>query len=89
MQKPLRIALVGCGRIAYKHIEAIQQIAEAEIVAVCDLVVAKAEKYAAQLGVNAYSDYHQMLQKEEVGYSLYLNRVWKPCSQRFRDYGVW
>ena len=34
----LKIALVGCGRIAYRHAEVIKGLAEkANLVAVCDL----------------------------------------------------
>ena len=42
MQK-LRMAILGCGRISYKHIEAIvQNKEEIELVAVCDLVESRA-----------------------------------------------
>ena len=31
-----RFSLIGCGRISYKHIDAINQIENAKLVAVCD-----------------------------------------------------
>ena len=38
VDRKIRFALVGCGRIAQNHIEAIRQHAErAELVAVCDI----------------------------------------------------
>jgi predicted dehydrogenase len=41
--KKLKFALIGCGRISYKHIEAlIENKEEAELVAVCDLIESKA-----------------------------------------------
>lgn len=62
--RPLNFALVGCGRISYKHIEAINKIPEyARIVAVCDLEESKAQAKAQELGAAAYTDYHKMLQE--------------------------
>ena len=34
--QPIRFALVGCGRISRKHVDAITALATAELVAVCD-----------------------------------------------------
>ena len=44
----LNFALVGCGRISKRHSEllGLQQIRNAKLVAVCDLVEKKAEKIA-------------------------------------------
>ena len=43
--KKLRFAIIGCGRISYKHIEAlVNNKDEAELAAVCDIVLEKAEK---------------------------------------------
>lgn len=43
MQK-YKFALIGCGRISYKHINAINNIGNAELVAVCDIKEEKAKK---------------------------------------------
>lgn len=64
--KKYKLALIGCGRISYKHIEAIKKIGEAEIVAVCDIVPEKAKKYASELNIPFYTDYKEMLQKEHI-----------------------
>lgn len=61
-----RVALIGCGRISYKHVDGVGKMPNAEIVAVCDNILSKAEKYAQQLKVPAYSDYKEMLEKEKV-----------------------
>ena len=37
--KKYRFALIGYGRISYKHINAINSIENAELLAVCDLKV--------------------------------------------------
>ena len=42
----IKIALVGCGRIAYKHFEAIENDGSYQLVAVCDVVEQRAKKAA-------------------------------------------
>ncbi len=68
--KPLSIALIGCGRIAYKHIEAfVNNKEEMTLVAVCDPVeeraVAKAKQYeeATGVAVPVYTDYLKLLEE--------------------------
>ena len=42
--KKLKFAIIGCGRISYKHVEAlVNNREEAELVATCDVVLEKAE----------------------------------------------
>ena len=42
--KKLKFAIIGCGRISYKHVEAlVNNKEEAELVATCDVVLEKAE----------------------------------------------
>ena len=59
----LRFALVGCGRIAKRHAELLgqRQIAHAELAAVCDVAVAKAESIGRQFGVPYFADMHEMM----------------------------
>lgn len=61
LQENLKIALIGCGRISKKHIEAIKKN-NLELVAVCDIDIKKAKK----IGVPYYKDYQQMFKKEEI-----------------------
>lgn len=40
--KKLKFAIIGCGRISYKHVEALaKNVEEAELVATCDVVLEK------------------------------------------------
>ena len=48
--KKLRFAIIGCGRISYKHIEGlINNKEEAELAAVCDININKAIKRIREL----------------------------------------
>ena len=41
----LKFAIIGCGRISYKHVEAmIDNEKEVELVAVCDIIKERAEE---------------------------------------------
>ena len=63
----LRIALVGCGRIAKRHSELLgnRQIEGAELAAVADIVEEKAKAIAAPFGVPAFTDMHEMMKAVE------------------------
>lgn len=64
--KKLRFALVGCGRISNKHCEALSALDEAELVAVCDINKGRAQQLGKKIRVANYSDYNEMLKREEV-----------------------
>ena len=61
MSTPLRIALVGCGRIAGNHFEAISKVDGLVLSAVCDSVEARARAAATTWGVPWYTSYEKML----------------------------
>jgi UDP-N-acetyl-2-amino-2-deoxyglucuronate dehydrogenase len=56
----IKVALIGCGRIAGHHCASITATEGVELAAVCDLEVEKAEAYGAQFGVPAFADYRHM-----------------------------
>jgi UDP-N-acetyl-2-amino-2-deoxyglucuronate dehydrogenase len=67
------LALIGCGRISFKHIEAaIKNVDRIRLVACCDPLAEKAKARAAEYAkahpasrVAIYSDYREMLAKEK------------------------
>ena len=73
--KKLRFAIIGCGRISYKHVEGlINNKEEAVLVATCDVdlnkAIEKKEEYISKMGeelaVSTYEDYKEMLEKEDI-----------------------
>ena len=62
----LKVAIVGCGKIADGHVEEIEKLPElAKVVAVCDLEELMAEQIAERYGLPAiYSDLDEFLEKE-------------------------
>ena len=62
LDRKLRIALVGCGRIAQNHFDAIHSHQEdLELVAVCDINPDKLSKATGERNVKGYSNLHDML----------------------------
>ncbi len=62
-----KIALVGCGRISQRHIEAIQATEGVEIAIVCDVVESKAKKASELLGGIPYTtDFHTLCDVDAV-----------------------
>ncbi|MCW3115610.1 MAG: Gfo/Idh/MocA family oxidoreductase [Segetibacter sp.] len=59
----IKFALIGCGRIAARHAEHIQNYGE--LVAVCDVVNEKAEQFARKYEVNGYTEIDELLQCEK------------------------
>ncbi len=57
----VKVALVGCGRIAGHHARSIVATDGVELAAVCDLAEDKAQAYSSEFGVPAYTDYRRML----------------------------
>ena len=59
----LRIAIVGCGKVADQHLHAIHRIPDCEIVALCDREPLMATQLGERCGVSAcFSDAPEMLQ---------------------------
>jgi len=58
---PVRIALVGCGRISANHFEAIAKVEGLELSAVCDSVESRARAAGEQWQVPWFTSYEKML----------------------------
>ncbi|RAU23584.1 gfo/Idh/MocA family oxidoreductase [Paramagnetospirillum kuznetsovii] len=57
----VKVALVGCGRIAGHHARSIVATDGVELAAVCDLAQDKAKAYGDEFAVPFYTDYRKML----------------------------
>ncbi|MCL2214099.1 MAG: Gfo/Idh/MocA family oxidoreductase [Treponema sp.] len=86
MGKKLKVGIIGCGGIAQqKHLPAIQQIKEAEITALCDIIPQKAEDSAKKFNLGdakIYSDYKELIKDGsiDVVHILTPNRSHSPIT---------
>lgn len=60
------VALIGAGVIAPVHTRALAAIPTAKLVAVCDVVLPKAQALAAEYGAEACADYHDLLDRDDI-----------------------
>lgn len=56
-----RVALVGCGRIACTHFEALAKIPALRLTAVCDILPERAQAAGERLGVPFFTSYEKLL----------------------------
>jgi len=62
----IKIGIIGCGRIAYKHFDSLKKLDTVEIKSVCDIKADRAKKYAEQFDIPYYLNYREMLKKEDL-----------------------
>ncbi|QJX00568.1 Gfo/Idh/MocA family protein [Frigoriglobus tundricola] len=58
---PIRVALVGCGKVASIHAAALRSLPDVEFVAVCDVSADRADAFATRYGVRPFTDLGAML----------------------------
>ncbi|PKM63070.1 MAG: gfo/Idh/MocA family oxidoreductase [Firmicutes bacterium HGW-Firmicutes-21] len=64
--KNYKAAIIGCGNIFPMHAVSVQKCENASLVAICDIKEDRARAKAAEFGCNWYTDYKEMLEKEEL-----------------------
>jgi myo-inositol 2-dehydrogenase/D-chiro-inositol 1-dehydrogenase len=63
----IRVGMVGAGWIAREHRRVLDSVAEAELVAICDIDRVRAETLAAGTGVRTNLDWRDLLDHEDLG----------------------
>ena len=69
----LRIGVIGCGTMGNQHLDALlamQETANIQVTAVCDVYSKRLEAAAAKMGARAYADYQTLLSQKELDYIL-------------------
>ena len=64
--KKFKAAVIGCGHISPRHIEAVVALDTVELVAVCDNKEAVAKETALKYGTKYYTDYEELFKCEEL-----------------------
>ncbi|MCF8011604.1 MAG: Gfo/Idh/MocA family oxidoreductase [Clostridiales bacterium] len=62
----IRFGIVGCGHISKKHVSAIQQLEDADLVAVCDSDLDRANSFVEQNNIAVYSDYDEFIHDNKI-----------------------
>ena len=62
----LKIGIIGCGGIAGAHVTRLSTLKEVKLAAFSDIDEGRAKDFSGKYGGNAYTDWHEMLDKEEL-----------------------
>lgn len=65
----LNFAVIGCGRIAPRHAQALQSLEQShhlKLIAACDVVESRLYHFAQTYGCTAYPDYHALLENPDI-----------------------
>lgn len=66
-ERKVRAGFIGCGGHAFRNVYPTFQFAPVALIATCDLIEERAQRYARQFGAHrAYTDYREMLAKETL-----------------------
>jgi len=72
MAEQLKTAVVGIGKVTDMHTAALVNLKESRFTAVCSRSRQKAEDYASDYGVKAYTDVSEMVSKEKIDVVIIL-----------------
>src|SRR5690606_28021229 len=66
MVEKLRFGIIGCGRVAPRHAQSIQQLDNTELIAIADIREDRAENFHSKYGAEPYTDYQDMLARDDI-----------------------
>jgi len=67
MRRKVKLGIIGAGAFSESHIKGICQTDKAEIAAICDIDIDRAEARAKKHGISSYyQDYHELLAREDI-----------------------
>jgi myo-inositol 2-dehydrogenase / D-chiro-inositol 1-dehydrogenase len=72
MADGVRIGFIGCGGNARGHMKRLQELPDARLVGVCDVVEELAAQAAAETGAEAYTDHRRLLERDDLD-AVYLS----------------
>lgn len=66
MSDQLRFGLIGCGRVAPRHVQSIGELPDARLIAVADIVESRAQRFSKESGAAIYTEYRYMLERTDI-----------------------
>jgi predicted dehydrogenase len=62
----VRFGLIGCGRVAPRHAQSLEQIPQTDLIAVADVKPSRAHNFAQQYKADGYTNHHDLLACADV-----------------------
>jgi predicted dehydrogenase len=66
MDDTLQFGLVGCGRVAPRHVQSLRELEGARLAAVADIKASRAQRFANEYGAEPYTDYRDLLDRPDL-----------------------
>ena len=66
MDDTLQFGLVGCGRVAPRHVQSLRELEGARLAAVADIKASRAQRFANEYGAEPYTDYRDLLDRHDL-----------------------
>lgn len=77
----MKVGIIGCGEISEIHMAILKKLENIEVVAVSDIVLEKAKKFADKWGIEKFFiDYKDLLELEELDFVDICTPVWTHAS---------
>lgn len=68
MKNKYKVGIIGCGSIFPRHLEAINENEDFELISICDINSELCDSIAKRLKVKSYPNYKEMIQQEDVNF---------------------
>jgi predicted dehydrogenase len=88
MSKPVRVAVVGIGKLGARHADVYSKMAGVELVGVCDTHPEKAKETADRCKTRAFTDYRELLKITDAASIVVPSHKHHPLSKDFLQNGV-
>ena len=85
MTKPLRIAVIGAGKLGVRHAEVYSGLEGVELAGVCDIHESRAKEAAARCNTRAFQDYRELLKSVDAASIVVPSRIHYEISKAFLE----
>ena len=62
----VRFGLIGCGRVAPRHAQSLQQLNDTNLIAVADVKPQRAHHFAEEYKADGYTNHHDLLERPDI-----------------------
>ena len=88
MQKTVKVAVIGAGKLGARHADVFSKLHGVELVGVCDLIESRAKETANRAKTQAFTDHRELLKKVDAASIVVPSHKHFEISKDFLEAGV-
>ena len=88
MAKPIKLAVIGAGKLGSRHAEVYSKLPDVELVGVCDVLESRAQEVAAKYNSGAFKDYRELFKKVDAASIVVPSSLHYSISKAFLENNV-